>query len=348
MRSSQYVVLRKDNFDGFISRLSRLQKLVAPVSKGHNNFAFEEVTAGYEVAVNYIPTILPPKKYLMPQRETLLEFNVSKGLESTPVVEHEKTTIFGIHTCDIAGIQCLNMVFSTRPRDFNYLTRKERTTIIGLECNDYCDEYANCTLVNANHPHGGYDLFFTGMGEYFIVHVNTQAGEEIIAAAKFFEDANDEQLKALASLREKKRKIFKNEVPIDPWKITELFDRSFDSKVWDELGERCLACGNCTNVCPTCYCFDVKDELNLDLKSGKRYRVWDSCQAEPFAAVAGNHNFRKERADRQKHRYYRKFRYPVDTYHRLFCTGCGRCSRTCMAGIRLKETLNALIKEQAT
>jgi sulfhydrogenase subunit beta (sulfur reductase) len=347
MRLSQYVILRKDNFDGFISRLSKLQKLAAPVAKGHNNFAFEEVTAGYEVAVNYIPTILPPKKYLMPQRETLLEFNVSKGLKSTPVVEYEKTTIFGVHTCDIAGIQCLNMVFSTRPRDFNYLIRKGGTTIIGLECNDYCDEYATCALANANLSHGGYDLFFTDMGEYFIVHVNTQAGEEIIEAANFFEDANDKQLKALASLREKKREIFKNEVPIDPRSIPDLFDKSFDSKVWDELGERCLACGNCTNVCPTCYCFDVKDEMNLDMKSGKRYRVWDSCQLEPFASVAGNHNFRKERADRQKHRYYRKFRYPVDEYHRFFCTGCGRCSRTCMAWIRLKETLNALIKEQS-
>ncbi len=102
MSSSQYVILRKDDFDGFISRLAKLQKLAAPVAKGHNNFAFEEVTAGYEVAVKYIPTILPPKKHLMPQRETLLEFNVSKGLESTPVVEHEKTSIFGVHTCDMA------------------------------------------------------------------------------------------------------------------------------------------------------------------------------------------------------------------------------------------------------
>lgn len=240
MRSSQYVILPKDNFDGFISRLAKLRKLVAPVAKGHNNFAFEEVSSGEEVAVKHIPTILPPKKYLMPQRETLLEFNVSKGLESTPVVEHEKTTLFGVHTCDMAGIQCLNMVFSTRPRDFNYLTRKEGTTIIGLECNDYCDKYANCALVNADHPHGGYDLFFTEIDEYFMVHVNTQAGEEIIETAKFFADANDEQLQALASLRKKKREIFKNEVPIDPRKIPALFDKSFDSTVWDELGKDAL------------------------------------------------------------------------------------------------------------
>ncbi len=347
MSSNRYVMLRKEDFNDFISRLAKLRKLVAPIARGYNNFAFAEVTAGYEVAVNYIPTILPPKKYLLPQRETLLKFKIGEGLESTPVVEHEITTIFGVHTCDIAGIQCLNMVFSTRPRDFNYLTRKRETTIIGLECNDYCDASASCTLVNANLPHGGYDLLFTDMGEYFMVHVSTQAGEEIIEAAKLFATATAEQLQALESLRARKRKIFKNEVPIDPGTIPALFDKSFASQVWEELGERCLACGNCTNVCPTCYCFDVKDEMNLNLKSGKRYRVWDSCQGEPFASVVGNHNFRKERADRQKHRYYRKFRYPVDKYHRFFCTGCGRCSRTCMAGIRLKETLNALTKEQA-
>ncbi|MFH1025263.1 MAG: 4Fe-4S dicluster domain-containing protein, partial [Nitrospirota bacterium] len=76
-----------------------------------------------------------------------------------------------------------------------------------------------------------------------------------------------------------------------------------------------------------------------------RYRVWDSCQLEPFARVAGGINFRKDRSARQRHRYYRKFRYPVDRFSRFFCTGCGRCTRTCMAQISLKETLNELIKE---
>ncbi len=105
MSSNRYVMLRKEDFNDFISRLAKLRKLVAPIARGYNNFAFAEVTAGNEVAVNYIPTILPPKKYLLPQRETLLEFKVGERLESTSVVEHEKTTIFGVHTCDIAGIQ---------------------------------------------------------------------------------------------------------------------------------------------------------------------------------------------------------------------------------------------------
>jgi sulfhydrogenase subunit beta (sulfur reductase) len=345
MEDNQYVILKKEKFNDFISALSKTQKLVAPVAKGYNQFTFEEVSSGNEIALKYIPTVLPPKKYFMPQRETLLEFRVAKGAEAVPVVEYEPMTIFGVHTCDFAGIQCLNMVFSVRPKDYNYLIRKNKITLIGLECNDYCDEYASCHLVNASFPGGGYDLFFTDLGDYFIVHVNTQTGDWVVNATGFFEKAGTSHMNDLERLREHKRQVFKNEVPIESRHIPELFDISFGASVWKDLNERCLACGNCTNVCPSCYCFDIRDELDLRLKNGIRYRVWDSCQLEPFARVAGGINFRKERSARQRHRYYRKFRYSVDRFSRFFCTGCGRCTRTCMASISLKETLNALIKE---
>ena len=345
MIDQQYSVLRKEQFNGFISRLSKLHKVIAPISRGHNNYSFDEVSSGESISLKYIPTILPPKKYFMPQRETLLEFNMSKGLSAEAVVEYETMTLFGVHTCDLAGIQCLNMVFSERPRDYNYLMHKRKINIIGLECNEYCDEHASCALVNASTPSGGYDLFFTDLGDRFIVHVNTQIGENIIESTKSFESAGQTDLEELNALRAAKRTSFKKEVPVEPRYIPELFDRLYNSRIWDELGERCLACGNCTLVCPTCYCFDIKDEMSLGLKSGRRYRVWDSCQLETFARVAGGENFRKERSLRQKHRYYRKFRYPVERFSRFFCVGCGRCSRTCMAGIKLKETLNLLIEE---
>ena len=348
MKDIQYVILPKASFSAFISRLSKLQKLVAPVAKGHNNYAFEEVSSGAEIAVTYIPTVLPPKKYFFPQKETLMEYNISRGLDVHAVVEYERMALFGVHTCDLAGIQCLNMVFSRRPKDYNYLIRKNKIDIIGIECNDYCDEYASCNLVNASMPSGGYDLFFTDMGDHFIVHINTQVGDEIVDAAKVFERAGREHLRELVRLREHKRTIFRNELPIEPRDIPDLFDKCFESPIWNDLDARCLACGNCTNVCPTCYCFDIIDEVNLDLRGGRRYRRWDSCQLEPFAKVAGGENFRKERSARQRHRYYRKFRYPVPRYSRFFCTGCGRCSRTCMAGISLKGTMTTLIEEGIT
>ncbi|NQT30196.1 MAG: 4Fe-4S dicluster domain-containing protein [Candidatus Saganbacteria bacterium] len=343
----QYALLKKDHLNDFISKLAQEQKVVAPVSRGFGQFSFEEVADASRIILKHIPTILPPKKYFMPQEETLLEYNLSEGQSMEAVVECQKMVLFGVHTCDLAGIQCLNIAFSERPKDFNYLIRKNKIAIVGLECNDYCDEYASCSLMDNHFPNGGYDLFFTDLGDFFIVHVNTQLGDELIEKTKVFERADKSHMDTLAKMREKKRGIFKNEVDIDHQELEPLFKKSQNSKVWDELNKRCVACANCTNVCPSCYCFDVTDELQLDLKHGKRYRRWDSCQNEGFAKVSGGESFREKRGERQKHRYYRKFLYPMAKFARFFCTGCGRCSRTCMAKINLKETIRSLITEKA-
>ncbi|OGX35929.1 MAG: Ni/Fe hydrogenase subunit beta [Omnitrophica WOR_2 bacterium RIFCSPLOWO2_12_FULL_51_24] len=341
----RYLLLKKENFNDFISALAQIEKVVAPVAAGYKNFSFREVKSGKEISVKYIPTILPPKKYFMPQKEKLIEFNKAESLFDA-VLEYEKMIIFGVHTCDLAGIQCLDMVFSDKPKDANYLGRKNKLIIIGLECNDYCDEYASCKVVDNHIPNGGYDLFFTELNDSFIVHVNTGLGEEIVEKTRLLVPAEQKHLNELEDVRARKREIFKDEVNVKHAELAGLFDKAFDSKVWDDLDKRCVACGNCTNVCPTCYCFDILDNINLDFNTGDRTRGWDSCQTEPFAKVAGGENFRKTRGARQRHRYFRKFKYPVERYSRYFCTGCGRCTRTCMAKISLKETINALAAEQ--
>lgn len=341
----QYVILKKDRLNDLISSLSLRKKVMAPVKKENDNYAFKEVKSSKDLSLEYKPTILPPKKYFMPQFETLIEYNTKEGQDMEAVVEYEEMIIFGVHTCDLAGIQCLNIVFSDRPKDLNYLIRKNKIVIIGLECNKLCDEYATCALMDNDLPNGGYDLFFTDLGDYFYVHVNTKEGDDIVEETKLFEEATSTHDAELKKLREQKRKIFVNNFGIEHQEIPALFEKSGDSPVWEEIGNKCLSCGNCTNVCPTCYCFDVKDVPDLTLQTGKRIRVWDSCQNETFAQVAGGENFREKRSDRKKHRFYRKFKYPVDRYSRFFCTGCGRCTRTCMANISLIDTLNQIIKE---
>ncbi|MDD5085143.1 MAG: 4Fe-4S dicluster domain-containing protein [Candidatus Omnitrophica bacterium] len=340
----QHVVLDKKDFGDFIKKLARLQKVVAPVRRGMKNYAFEEVKSAENITLKYIPTILPPKKYFMPQAEKLIEYGVKEN-KWEAVLEYEKLIIFGVHTCDLAGIQCLNMVFTDKPKDINYIVRKNRVAIIGFECNEYCDEYASCKVMNNHFPNGGYDLFFTDLGGYFMVHINTLLGESFVEETGLFKKPGENNFKELEALRAEKRRIFKDEVDVKHEGLKPLFGRSFASKIWEDLDKRCVACGNCTNVCPTCYCFDVSDDIDLDLNAGARSRKWDSCQNEDFAKVAGGESFREERANRQRHRYMRKFNYPIEKYSRYFCTGCGRCSRTCMAGIKLKETINSLAKD---
>ena len=337
-----YVVFKKSDLDRFITQLSRSRKITAPVKHGVKNFAFDEVTSAASISLKYIPTILPPKKYFMPQRERIQEFN-RETHQWKPVVESNgEMVLFGVHTCDLAGIQFLNTVMDVAPQDVNYAAHKNKVVIMGLECNDYCDEYASCRVMNNYLPNGGYDLFFTELKDVFMVHVGSAAGEKIVKDAGVFLKPDAVHQKELEKIRKKKEKLFKDEVKVKRESLKGVFEKTVQSKVWEDIDGRCLACGNCTNVCPTCYCFDIKDELDLNLKTGFRHRIWDSCQNEEFAKVAGGENFRQKRGQRQRHRYMRKFTYPMEKFSVYACTGCGRCSRTCMAKINLKETINEL------
>lgn len=341
----QQALLSKSHLAEFIVFLAARQKLIGPVALGYNQYKFAEVTTLAELSLNYLPTILPPKKYFLPPHEKLLRYDLSDGQRMEAVLDVEDITLFGLHTCDLAGIQCLNMVFSDHPRDLHYLVRKNHMTLIGLECADYCDHYANCAMLRNHLPKGGYDLFMTELSEHYYVDVNTHSGEQLVAQAGLFEPVDSSALKELRRLRDGKERVFESEVPIRYQDFPQLFEATRDSDVWSKIGDQCLACGNCTNVCPTCYCFDLADEPELDLNTGERVRNWDSCQHESFAQVAGGGNFRRLRSERQRHRFNRKFHYPLERYKRVFCTGCGRCSRSCMAGIDIKETLKALADE---
>ncbi len=115
--------------------------------------------------------------------------------------------------------------------------------------------------------------------------------------------------------------------------MSDLLEECYDSEPWDELGERCLVCGMCTQVCPTCNCFDVTDEADLNLKRGHRLRRWDSCQIHQFASVAGGHDFRAKLSAHQRHRFKRKGKYQWDGYGIVGCVGCGRCATSCLVDI---------------
>ncbi|HBU09136.1 MAG TPA: Ni/Fe hydrogenase subunit beta [Candidatus Omnitrophica bacterium] len=340
----KYASIKKENLNKWLEYLKKKARLYAPKKK-ENLFVFRPVKDVAEVCLKYVPTILPPKKYYFPQKEKLLKFSIEPFKTAKAISEFEEFILFGVHTCDIAGIQCMDVVFRDGPEDPNYLNRKDKMTIIGIECLEYCDQYANCVSM-ANHvPRGGYDLMLVDIGEKFNIHINSEKGERLVKGLSYIKETGEAEMSALERVREAKKKVFKEEFSAPLNKVNQAFSQGFASRVWEDVGRRCVACGNCTAVCPTCYCFDVLDDMDLSLNEGLRYRIWNSCQMDDFAKVAGGEDFRKERANRQRHRYYRKFKYPVDKFNRYFCTGCGRCSRSCMAQINLIETVNSLAAE---
>jgi sulfhydrogenase subunit beta (sulfur reductase) len=340
----KYAVIKKEDLNIWLEHLKKKAKLYAPKKK-ENLFVFRPVKDVSKICLEYIPTILPPKKYYFPQKEKLFKFKVAPFETSKAIGEFEEFILFAVHTCDIAGIQCMDVVFREAPEDPNYLNRKDKMTIIGIECLTYCDTHANCTSMGNHLPRGGYDLMMVDIGEKFILHINSEKGEKLVTKLGYIKEADEKDMHALEQAREAKKKVFKEEFFAPLPKVYDAFDKEFASDVWKDVGRRCVACGNCTAVCPTCYCFDVADEMDLSFNEGLRYRIWNSCQMDDFAKVAGGEDFRKGRDARQRHRYYRKFKYPVDKFNRYFCTGCGRCTRTCMAEINLIDTVNALLSE---
>ncbi len=185
------------------------------------------------------------------------------------------------------------------------------------------------------------------LGEKFIIHINSEKGEKLVTGLDYIKEATEADMDALERVREAKKKIFKEEFIGSLPKVYDTFDKSFASPVWKDVGRRCVACGNCTAVCPTCYCFDVRDETQWNLHDGVRCRVWDGCLLRDFATVSGGHNFRKNKAERYRHRYYRKGKYVPEKIGEISCVGCGRCIAACVTKIANPvEVYNRLLEKK--
>ena len=279
------------------------------------------------------------KKYFLKPIDTMFNFSDEKGYE-VPVEEpHKKWVIFGVHPCDIHGLKILDLVFSGRYVDSYYFARRNRAIIIGLDC--IPDEFCFCRSTGTDFVDSGFDLFLSDIDDSYLVRVGTSIGDDMVTAAdSLFREVEKEDREKYKAKSIQRRESFQTEIQLQDF--PEIMDLEYESQVWQEVGEECLSCGTCSMVCPTCYCYAVFDELNLDASSGQRKRRWDSCLFKDYALVAGGHNFRAERSSRVKNRFFHKQRGFVTQYGRPSCVGCGRCKAYCPAGIDIVEIVNKL------
>jgi sulfhydrogenase subunit beta (sulfur reductase) len=337
-------ILNKQDLNHFVGNLLPGFRVFGPVRK-NGGFAFQALDDPEELQLGYPTTILPPKKYFLPVQETLFEFNTAQGSIVHPPEPEQPAVIMGVHTCDIHAIKLLDHVFASGNADSNYLNRRRKTFIIGVECLSPCDEHSFCKSMGTMTADEGYDLHLIDLGDAYAVDVGTEAGMELIKYAKA-QDASENDVDRLNHVLSEKWPRFPYRLDCDVSDLPSLLNMSMKSPLWEELGKRCLVCAACTNVCPTCFCFDVKDEIDLNLESGRRVRNWDSCQLDGFATVAGGHDFRKNRALRQRHRFMRKGKYILDAHGYLGCVGCGRCARACLVDITPVGVFNELYRQK--
>jgi sulfhydrogenase subunit beta (sulfur reductase) len=335
------MILQKDALVPWVEALLAEQRVVGPQAKGPK-YVFGPLARADRLRLDYDTTILPPKVALQPPEERLAKYGLSAkpGVES--IIEAEQTVLFGVHTCDLHAIRLLDAALGADPPDAHYLERRGQTTIVSLECLQPCDENSFCKDMGTLSADEGYDVHLTDVGEAYAASAATDRGRALLEKCAGAREATDQDVRQLNETLGAKWPRFQRRLLFDSAELPALLATAHDHPLWEELGRRCFACGSCTNVCPTCYCFNVTDEVDMLQAEGVRKRRWDSCQLDEFARVAGGENFREARSSRQRHRFMRKGKYLYEKYGELGCVGCGRCIRTCLVHINIVDGFNRL------
>ena len=331
-----YRVIDADELPALVSAFMEDYEVVAPVRRS-GACVFAAVESFDEMALDYSTTIASPKKYFLPPKETLMRFNVAgndvKDFESDVVPR----VIFGAHACDINALNRLDLVYKgTRYPDPYYVVRRDATLVVGMSCMPAPECF--CHLWGADEARYGYDLFLQDIGGKYLVSISSVEAARVLEAACSPRVATDAERAAFRQATRKRQQVFNPDIP-DIREVGMLMDAFRKDTFWEELGGRCLACGACASVCPTCFCFDICDTLDPNGRNGRRERVQDACTNPQFALVAGGHNFRPDGRNRVRHRMYHKLNGFLATHDRMLCVGCGRCVNACKASINPVEVL---------
>lgn len=323
--------LKETHFDSFVEGLMKTAAVYAPVAK-KNWFVFAPISSPKEVRLDYDLTILPPKKVIFPVRQDLVAFSPDGASSS---IKPEPRILFGVHFYDIKAIDMLDLLFQENNTDWNYLAQRENTTIVGSNIQKVFRRAFWATVGKDVKPRG-HDAFLTKLSKGYMFEVLTPKGEKLLACGKF-KPATKAQTGEAKKVNDEILDKCPEKLSHDSAEIAVKVRAAFKSKLWDELSLTCFSCGTCNIVCPTCYCFDVQDNWNLDQVSGQRGRAWDGCLLEDFAKVSlgagACENFREHRNQRYRHRMMRKAAYLNEKLGGPACVGCGRCSAQCVPDI---------------
>jgi ferredoxin len=318
----------------FLFRLQASGAVYAPARDAGGEAALAKVSPSQPVALEYRNFRLSPKAFFLPQTQTLLSLNNGKAEE--PVLPDQETFLFGVRPCDARALLALDEVFlNGEQRDPYYARHRAKTTIIALACARPMSS-CFCTSVGGGPGDGaGADVLAVALDADLLLRAQTPKGEQLLSSvADLLADATPAAIK---EAEERVRDAGDQMALVELSASAERLRAGYDLPLWEAAGRKCLGCGACSFLCPTCHCFDIVDEVRNG--SGRRVRTWDCCAYPMFTLQASGHNPRPTPKERWRQRIMHKFRYAVESSGQVFCVGCGRCIRNCPVSLDLRVTL---------
>jgi formate hydrogenlyase subunit 6/NADH:ubiquinone oxidoreductase subunit I len=336
--------LVKDRFRSLVESIMESTEVIGPKQLGGRNdgraiHQYLPVAAFDEIDLGYDTTEHSAKTYFLPYRENLSTYRFSDDdWQQELTYRIRPRAIIGLHACDINALVKLDKVFARGHFPSPYFQARRRNTfVVGID-HDPCDG-AFCRSLGTDTVTQGFDLYLTDLGDRYFVAVGSDSGFSTLQRAGA-EEITDQDTADYLEERRRIASLFTTEVAVH--NLPNLLDIEFESEVWQEWGDKCLSCGSCAMVCPTCYCYGVTERVSMDFSTGTKEKKLYACTLLDFAEVAGGHNFRPDRSTRLKYRYYHQHRGFVEAYDEPKCVGCNRCGRTCLPGINPVEVIQNL------
>jgi len=305
---------------------------------------------GGEAYFNFVVGPHSWKKFLYPPRHQLFSATrTGKGFEvSSHNGDQPRYAFIGVRSCEIQAIAVQDKVFAEGEyADPMYMNRRQGIFIVAVNC---VKPGGNCFCVSMDtgpKAKTGFDLALTEVYEegkhYFVVEAGSEQGNRVLSEVPHRTAESVENDRAVNALREASGQMGKS---LNTQNITQVLNDNFEHHEWDDVSKRCLACTNCTMVCPTCFCSTVEDVTDLSGDHAERWRRWDSCFTSDFTKIAGG-NIRMSTRSRYRQWMMHKLGHWIDQFGTSGCVGCGRCITWCPVGIDITAEAR-VIRETST